>query len=595
MITRREEIRMMCESLDIAEGKLSDEYIFTLEAVDLFFFEKNLNKDDIQLGFVDGARDGGIDFIFNNDDTVFFVQGKSSEKFSYDDIRNVFTKMKETVDLLVVRSSFDRYSKQLSEAFLNALDNCTDNYPNFCFILFTGSSIAEKDRARILELEESEVFENYQIKVYDSRDIEEKQIMFDASNSLIPEGSLELYSDGGKPVSVLRYSDNGLIINISAKSLKRLYDKHHEKLFNYNLRDFVPQKNVDEGIATTIRKEPMHFWFYNNGITVGCEDFNQSGNKITFYKFSIINGAQTTTQIGKCLVEGGSDFALVCKVIKANKFEQDAMQDFIGRISEATNSQKPIKARDIKANAREQLLLKRNCAKHNPPIYVEIKRGTARKLRKSEEKWQKVTNEYIGQLICSCLLQRPGTARNSKTAIFSNDSLYNSIFKRKHDIDTIYDLVRMGAIFDKYVISLAENGAKCDDDKQKASMFDDLKVAKNGKFSILALCLYLHLRVRGVLSGYADNNLHDSSLISGLFITNYPKDDLEERLFSLFSYIVYRLKQLYERISVSKGITSYSNFFKSDSYYIEMLQDFDILLSQSWELGNIKTLIAVIQ
>ena len=58
-------------------------------------------------------------------------------------------------------------------------------------------------------------------------------------------------------------------------------------LFSYNLREFISQKSVDDGIKQTIKQEKDKFWFYNNGITIGCRDFNKDGNVIKLYDFSI--------------------------------------------------------------------------------------------------------------------------------------------------------------------------------------------------------------------------------------------------------------------------------------------------------------------
>ena len=54
----------MCRELNYSEGKLTDEYLFTLDAVDLFYYKKNIGQIDIKTSFTDGPNDGGIDYIF---------------------------------------------------------------------------------------------------------------------------------------------------------------------------------------------------------------------------------------------------------------------------------------------------------------------------------------------------------------------------------------------------------------------------------------------------------------------------------------------------------------------------------------------------
>lgn len=39
-----EKIRMMCKNLNITEGRITDEFIFTIDATDLFFINAILEK-----------------------------------------------------------------------------------------------------------------------------------------------------------------------------------------------------------------------------------------------------------------------------------------------------------------------------------------------------------------------------------------------------------------------------------------------------------------------------------------------------------------------------------------------------------------------
>ena len=154
-------------------------------------------------------------------------------------------------------------------------------------------------------------------------------------------------------------------------------------------------------------------------MTIGCSDYKVDGYKIKLYDFSIINGAQTTTKIGESKkVNEANDFSVVCKIVKAES-AVGVNSDFIAKISEASNSQKPIRQRDLKSNAIEQKKMQKGCSDNGDHcLAVEIKRGVIPANYKKVEKWQRVTNEYLGQLIYACILQRPGPARNAKIQCF---------------------------------------------------------------------------------------------------------------------------------------------------------------------------------
>lgn len=241
----------------------------------------------------------------------------------------------------------------------------------------------------------------YDINVYDYKDIELKEAILYQESDLIEEDYIELFLNKDNKNDMLSYGEDGIIVNVKALSIKKLYNKYGKiGLFSYNLREHIKQKSVDDGIDYTIKNEKDNFWFYNNGITIGCNDFRKDGNRIKLYNFSIINGAQTTTIIGKSdLINDKYDFAIVCKIVRAkNTFDKDSV--FISKISEASNSQKPIQQRDLKYNTHEQKVLQIKSEKNGQySLAIEIKRGVRPKNYKKVEKWQRVTNEYIGQLI----------------------------------------------------------------------------------------------------------------------------------------------------------------------------------------------------
>lgn len=574
-------IRNMCESLGISKGKTSDEFLFTLEAVNIFFYKENIGQIDIKTGFTDGVNDGGIDFIYPTSEKLCLIQGKSSENLSLEDVKDVFYKMQETVSKFNEKN-YDDFSNILKQSYLNAYDLLNDD-KNIELVLFTNTMLSEQMRDELRSFSEIEPFNEYTLNFYDKNDIDLRRAVLYQDSDFIQEDSIKIIKNSNNTNNFLSYGDNGIIVNVSANSIKELYNKYNpkngsHKLFSYNLREHIYQKNVDSGIDTTIAKEPQNFWYYNNGITIGCSDYCVDGNKIKLYDFSIINGAQTTTKIGeaKAKINSEHDFSIVCKIIRSPKgLSQE--ENFISRISEASNSQKPIKPRDLKANSPEQKLLQAQCAQNGAySLAIEIKRGVKPKnYKKVQEPWQKTTNEYIGQLVWACIFQRPSSARNNKNTIFSSDSMYKQIFLRKFDCNTLFDLVKIGDIFDNY----SNNVASTTED------LDTIAILKNGKFAILAIFVYLLKKQRGIVEDHSSKNLHKDN-ISGFIISHYSGDDLEECTQRLFSFIIKTLSATYKTNKEALKVTSCSNFFKRDELYDEyILRDFDNL--DEWDKEKI--------
>ncbi|WP_281703610.1 AIPR family protein [Parvimonas micra] len=569
-----EKIKGLAKKAGVSEGKLSQEFLFTVQMVDYFYFKNNIGEQDIREDFVDGSSDGGIDFIFNLDDTMYLVQGKSSQNLIMDDISNIFTKMDSTVKDFD-KGKYHRYSEKLKSAYLNAYDDLSEN-KNITLVLFTNTVFNDNMREKIENFKKIGSFNDYNIEVYGADEIEFKISSSEFEKEYIDKDFLDL----SETRNALKYGENGIIVNIKASSLKKLYTKHSKNgLFSYNLREHISQKNVDNGIENTIRSDRKNFWYYNNGITIGCEEFTLDGNILKLYKFSIINGAQTTTKIGQSkLIDKEQDFDLVCKVVKASS-TLDNESDFIMKISEASNSQKPIKARDLKANSREQKLLQQKSASNKNALAIEIKRGVKPKNYNKVEKWARVTNEYIGQLILACLLQKPGSARSGKITIFTSEKLYNQIYRRKHDYDILYDLVRIGDKYDDFKAKFTEDT----DDVNR------IAACKNGKLETLAVIFYFYKIFNNIIDNSSDKKLNEDNITDTQLTLNYKGDDYDKILYSLFKFIINRFTDIYEKKKESFKFTSYSNFFKTDSIYKDViLNDFDRALNDDWDREKLK-------
>ena len=153
---------------------------------------------------------------------------------------------------------------------------------------------------------------------------------------------------------------------------------------------------------------------------------------------------------------------------------------------------------------------------------------------------------------------------------------------RKHDYDTLFDLVRIGNVYDEFLT----------DYTTKTSDVDLIAVAKNGKLTVIAILLYMYKKKKGYIQDYTGEQLHKDN-IHGLLITDYPDNDLDEKLVELFKYIIRRLKNLYETKKESMKITSYSNFFKSEPIYELILKDFDEI--DGWDVDKLNDYLVVFE
>jgi hypothetical protein len=67
-----------------------------------------------------------------------------------------------------------------------------------------------------------------------------------------------------------------------------------KSLFEDNVRDFQGDNSINNEISRTIINEPQKFALLNNGVTIVCEKFNTTNNKILIKNPQIVNGCQTS-------------------------------------------------------------------------------------------------------------------------------------------------------------------------------------------------------------------------------------------------------------------------------------------------------------
>ena len=368
------------------------------------------------------------------------------------------------------------------------------------------------------------------------------------------------------PNNFMRFgTEESLIVNISALSLKNLYEQYgYRGLFAQNLRYYVKNAKIDGNIIESIQEHPEKFWYYNNGVILICDDYIIEGDSILVQNFSIINGGQTTKLIGE--TEFTQDFYIQCKIIK-NKYEAaDDRLEFIANVAEASNTQKPIKDKDLIANRIEQRLLKKQLA--DVGIFCQIKRGEKVNKKLYPAAWQNTTNEELGQFLLSFVYQKPGTARGSKASICGNKERYNLLFNKKYNSGFLGDLLKIKAFY-----KLWANQIKKTDDGS-----DPYKVGlvNNGMFfmtSIIGVVCKIYYR-HNVIEQITNSVMSEQKLeVVAQHDIDHPifRLDLEkkEQFFTLFEYCYTKFyRPGYEFLkSFKEKYNNYSNFTKINNNY----------------------------
>jgi hypothetical protein len=133
--------------------------------------------------------------------------------------------------------------------------------------------------------------------------------------------------------------DKSLQGAISAAILGQWYREQGQGLFDENVR-VGKESAVNQEIAACLRDEPENFWYFHDGITALCENWDRALDSqpwvpFTFRGLRIVNGTQTVTTIGGII---GYDEQLAKAQVPIRFIKLSALpRRFGSRIAYATN------------------------------------------------------------------------------------------------------------------------------------------------------------------------------------------------------------------------------------------------------------------
>ena len=425
-----------------------DYHVFTEMCIKYFFFGdgNSFDQDIAKTWLTDGANDGGIDAIINDPSSegndVVVIQSKYYENtvLDSDAVAAEFVKIKGTLKDLS-NNKVAEYNDNVVTAYRTATSQMEDD-GEIRVVLFTSYQPSGKRELNKMDKAMRNALPEYLCEINCSADIESEIEICENGNLSVDFDKLAL----DRKDNYLEYEDS-VIVNISALSLQDLYTRRRNGLLGRNLRYYVRQKAVDTGIAETIARTPENFWYKNNGIVIVCDNYEIDGTVIKLTNFSIVNGGQTTNRISQ--VDIVKDFFLQCKVVKTKGNSEEEKDLFILGIADATNSQKPIKTADLKANTPEQLRLRSRL--NNKGVYYITKKGDKTPKQYSEP-YQSTKMETVGKLSLAAILQMPGSSRSNSKKMFV-DEYYYPIFGSDAKEGVIADLLKIAYYYDRFLKS----------------------------------------------------------------------------------------------------------------------------------------------
>ncbi|HAO5775881.1 TPA: nucleotidyltransferase family protein, partial [Listeria monocytogenes] len=182
-------------------------------------------NDIINFNITDGKNDGGIDFVYFDDEDSKVIVGQSKNSSSVD-VNECVSEINKVVDTIINfgNGQTGKYNEKVKIFLQNSLDRLTDETFGNVEIVFSSLSDFKKNNAmEKLEMAKKEVSE---IEIQHNEDIVALIAKVRSQDETVKESSFEL----DKANNFLEYESGGIegaFVNISSKSLIQAYNKFH--------------------------------------------------------------------------------------------------------------------------------------------------------------------------------------------------------------------------------------------------------------------------------------------------------------------------------------------------------------------------------
>lgn len=407
------------------------------------------------------SNDKGIDAILIDDETnkIFILQGKChlgakppnekrNDVLGFAGLANIirgshgeYTEYRKGVDPIVA-SGLDKARKRLTrkgyvlQLYYVTTGNCSSPLKD------EAESVVNKANGRS------------DISVIDRKEV--LTLLTDyLGGAAPPVPSLDLRVDSsgivGSDGMIQRYDQKtgieSWILTMTGKDVGSLHKNAGDRLFARNIRGFLGDTAINEGMKETLQQEAEHFWYFNNGITIVCNTARKTAEKgqviLRVSNPQIINGQQTTRTLDKYPQSKASVLIRVISIPRDADHNEASFEKLVSNIVAATNWQNAILPSDLRSNDQRQVSLERGFAKlHYRYIRKrQTKREARRILGTQHHFW--IKKEELAQAVAGCELD-PQDVRSGKEGLFKAP-YYDQIFDNRplHQYLSSYWLARV--------------------------------------------------------------------------------------------------------------------------------------------------------
>ncbi len=405
--------------------------------------ETDLENNDLSDGvlYTDGARDSGIDCAFIDGDILYIIQGKYRDSHSYENVYSFKTSMEKFLSLTDARD--------IRSALVDVYNAIHNDDINEIKIYYITNNWIEREKvdysyASMCNAFSSEFSEKLEKNIF-------LQIVGYEDYSKIHTGMIlqlpKAVKNAKSTLLLARHFENRdkttVVAEVALKDLASLVSEHRTYIFFSNIRNYKGLNKINQGIKSTYENSPKDFWYYNNGITIVCDDYDltdkQTYASITIKAPQIVNGCQTSTTICDCWSRSNKedkqnvDGTILVKIIKDSRSQRRR------NITQYTNKQTAVSGKDFFALDDFHKELQQSFAENG--YFYEIQSNSASKQLKKYPgnvkyrhlfdvkfiKSNAVSAKEVTQIYIATFLKMPAKAKNIGQFMPGNER-YDQVF-----------------------------------------------------------------------------------------------------------------------------------------------------------------------
>lgn len=406
----------------------------------------NLDPNEAKYCITDGADDKQIDAVYVDNDahTVFIIQGKFySGTIDAEPIREVVAAWLEMRNLERLQNNANKKLQVKINEISEAINE--DDY-SLCFELVTTGELTQSAIKDWESFQQQINGDESLNATFDLIDKDTLQVRYDdALNKNRPYVNYDFRLEPEKYMALTLNGINAVIAAIPLKECLKIPGIKEGSLFRKNVRQSLGMSNrVNKGIANTIKNDPTNFFFLHNGITAICSSLRLQDNVLKTKDLNVVNGCQSLNTIYSSSEairnsEGGYIMFKFYEILDTERAD---------KITNSTNSQSAVKARDLRSNDKAVLAMKKSYEQKYPDGRFITKRGESIDSETNINKNHVINLTDLGKWLVAWHSQRP-TISYSETKIF--DKYFNQLFKKDYAPEKMQALNEMfGSIIKRW-------------------------------------------------------------------------------------------------------------------------------------------------